>query len=103
MLTKKTWLEPEPDWVPIRNAYSILRDRIVGTLKSCGLIISDENTRSPLGIIRDGNSNELIVNYNGLDKLLIACEFDIYGSEMKNSFQHVFNWWNVRNESYQVF
>jgi hypothetical protein len=104
MLTTKTWLEPEPDWVPIRNAYSILRDRIADTLKICGLIISYESMRSPLGmIIRDGNSNEVIVNYNGTDKLLIECELNIYGSEMKHPFRQVCNWWNLQNEINAVF
>lgn len=88
----------------MRNAYSILRDRIADTLKSWDLLVSYESIRSPLGmIIRDGNSNEVIVNYNGTDKFLIECELAIYGSELKHPFQHAFNLWSLQNDLNAVF
>jgi hypothetical protein len=38
MLTTKTQLEPEPYWVPICNAYSLLHHRIANTLVRKGYI-----------------------------------------------------------------
>src|ERR1700730_7596666 len=96
MLTTKTQLEPEPYWVPICNAYSLLHHRIANTLSKFTLCIPQENAPSPFGIvIKDVNSNEMIVNYNGNVMLMIKSKIDIYNSTMKHTVQTASKLWQL--------
>jgi hypothetical protein len=110
----QAWPEPELDWVPIRYAYSLLRDRIIASARpDCGFCISDANRPSPFGIVvSDGHSseitvdrhpNEITVNYNGRDMLLVESNIKIRNSNEKNTFRCPSKWWDLESTIFTAF